>query len=224
MMPERKPVHRLFHGLAAWLILVLCWGGSLEAQEDPALPEVRDRGTVGVFLGRTSSRQLWNNPFDSDRLSGLGVGVFVDVRTPMPLVSIRAEVGYAGRGTVVWDGESDPERTAEATVRSHYLSMPVHGKLAVGAGPISAYLFAGPTLDFLLASRCSAEFCQAIREEKTTVFSVAAGAGLGLDLRGRFRTDFEIRLTEGLSDAYLGNLDSARNRTVELLVRLGKPL
>ncbi|MGW8265230.1 MAG: hypothetical protein ACWGSQ_02615 [Longimicrobiales bacterium] len=49
-------------------------------------------------------------------------------------------------------------------------------------------------------------------------------AGMGATLGGSLRTNLEVRLTEGLSDAYLGNQDSARNRTVELLVRVGKPL
>lgn len=211
-------------GSAAFLVLAIPSGGFLGAQEEPAAGEGRDRGTVGVFVGRTSSRQLWNNSLSSDRLSGVGGGVYVDVRTPIPFLSIRAEAGYAGRGSVVWDEELDPERTAEAAIRSHYLSLPVHGKLGVEAGALSAYLFAGPTLDFLLDSGCSAPLCPVIREEKTTVFNLAAGAGAGVALGGGFRTDLEVRLTEGLSDAYLGNLDSARNRTVELLVRVGKPL
>jgi len=224
MKAEGRCIGRVLAGLAAFLILALCGGGSLEAQYGPAAPEVRDRGTLGVFLGRISSRQLWNNSFASDRLQGIGLGVYVDVRTPIPFLSIRAEAGYAGRGTLIWDEELDPERTEEATVRSHYLSLPVHGKVAVGVGPLSAHLFAGPTLDFLLSSSCSDLFCQVIREEKTVAFAVAAGAGVGLDLGGRFNLDLELRLTEGLSDAYLGTLNSARNRSVEMLVRVGKPL
>lgn len=224
MTAGRSRVGGSLLGLAAGLILTLPGCCSLRAQEGPAVGGGPDRGTVGVFLARTSSRLLWSNSFPSTRLLGIGGGVYADVQTPIPFVSIRAEAGYAGRGSLVWDEERDPDRTAEAAVRSHYLSVPVHGKLGVGVGALSAYLFAGPTLDFLLSSGCSAELCQLIREEKTTVFSLAVGAGVGVVLGGSLRTNLEVRLTEGLSDAYLGNQDSARNRTVELLVRVGKPL
>jgi len=221
---RRRRVGGVLLGSAAFLVLAVPSDVSLGAQQGPAMDVGRDRGTVGVFLGRTSSRQLWNNSFASGPLSGIGGGVYVDVQTPIQVLSIRAEAGYAGRGSVVWDEELDGGRTAEAAVRSHYLSLAVHGKLGVGLGALSAYVFAGPTLDFLLDSRCSASLCQVIREEKKTVFNLATGAGVGVALGGGFRTDLEVRLTEGLSDAYLGNLDSARNRTVELLVRVGKPL
>ena len=77
-------------------------------------------------------------------------------------------------------------------------------------------------MDFLLSSECSAQFCQFIREEKTTGVSVAVGVGLALDLPRTVRTYLEWRLTEGLGDAYLGDRDSARNRTVEILVRMGR--
>ena len=224
MTTKKRGGRVLLLGLAAALSPVAGGGGVLGAQEDATVPEDRDRGTVGVFLGSTSSLQLWTGSFASDRIQGFGLGVFVDVRTPVQFLSIRAEAGYAGRGGLVWDEVMDPEGAAEATLRGHYLSFPVHGKMAVGLGPISGYLFAGPTLDFLLDTGCSAEFCQAIREEKTTVFSVAGGVGLGVELGSRLRAGFELRLTEGISDAYLVNGDSARNRTTELLVRVGRPL
>ena len=131
-----------------------------------------------MFLGATTSRQIWNSTYSSDRLDGLALGAYVDVRTPVSFLSVRAEAGYMGRGSVVWDPGDDPERTAEARIRSHYLSVPVHGKVAGKVGPLSAYLFGGPTMDLLLNSGCSVEFCQVFREERMAVFGVAVGAGV----------------------------------------------
>lgn len=221
--PGRRRVPTFWVALGAVLILAAPGEGPLRAQEGPG-GGTRDRGSVGVFLGKASSRQIWSSSYSTDRLDGLALGAYVDVRTPVSFLSIRAEAGYVGRGSVVWDPDEDPERAAEARIRSHYLSVPVHGKVAGKVGPLSAYLFGGPTMDFLLGSGCSVEFCQVIREERMAVFGVAAGAGVGLDLGERFSTSFELRFTEGLGDAYLGTQNSARNRSTELLVRMGKRL
>ncbi|MFC1660585.1 outer membrane beta-barrel protein [Gemmatimonadota bacterium] len=211
-------------GLAGLLCLHLVGPGPVAAQDSPGVPVGPNRGIVGVFMGKTSSRQIWTPPFASARLEGLTFGLFVDVQTPIPFLSVRAEGGYVGRGTVVWDQAQDPARAAEAKVRSHYLTLPIHGKAAVGWGPLAGYVFAGPTVDILISSECSSQFCQVVRGERGMVVNVAVGLGFGLEWPGGFRSDMEARITEGLSEAYLGDRDSARNRSVELLVRLGKPL
>jgi hypothetical protein len=222
--PGSRRAPAFWVALGAVLVLAAPGEGPLGAQEVPSGGGTRDRGSVGVFLGKASSRQIWSSSFSSDRLDGLALGAYVDVRTPVSFLSIRAEAGYVGRGSVVRDPDEDPERAVEASIRSHYLSVPVHGKATAEVGPLSATLFGGPTLDLLLDSGCSVEFCQVLREEKTVVFAVAVGAGVGLDLGKRLSPSFELRLTEGLSDSYLGAQNSARNRSVEMLVRVGKPL
>jgi hypothetical protein len=199
-------------------------GGALQAQGDLTLPDAPHRGTVGVFFGMTSSREVWDGSVISDRLRGVSAGVFVDVQSPLRLLSVRAGAGYVGRGSIVWDGDQDPERRSEARVRSHYLSIPIHGKLEVGVGPLFGYLFAGPTVDFLLASQCSEEFCQMVREEKATVINAAVGGGVGFALPGGIELSLDILHTEGLNEAYLGTQGSGRNRSMELLARLGRPL
>jgi hypothetical protein len=220
---KRKRIRAFLLGLVGVLCLSLLARIPVAAQDDQSGPEVRDWGTLGIFLGQTSSRQLWSGPVASDGLSGWSGGVFIDAQTPLPFLSVRAEAGYAGRGGVVWDEDQDPERRSEATVRSHYLSVPVHGKVGIGVGPLLGYLFAGPTVDFLLASQCSKEFCQTVREEKGAVVNVAIGGGVGAELPGGLLLSLEVRHTEGLSDAYQGTPGSARNRSREVLVRVGRP-
>jgi hypothetical protein len=213
------PLKGAFAGLALMFFLSgisAPFSGSLAAQE------VQER--VGFFLGRTSSRQLWSGSIGTEAVEGVSMGVFVDVPTPIPTLSIRAEAGYAGRGTIVWDDEADPDRVSDAKVRSHYLSLPVHGKVALGFGPLSFFAFGGPTMDILLDSGCTTHFCQVIREERVAVFGVGGGFGIGIDLPGGYGGGVELRFTEGLSDAYVGARDTARNRSREILVRVARPL
>ena len=175
--------------------------------------------TVGFHLGQVRSRQIWSGPISTETANGLSLGVNVDVPTPAPFLSIRAEIGYVGRGSVVWDEELDPERLAVANVRSHYLSIPIQGKVRFGLGPVTAFLFAGPTLDQLLETQCTQAFCQVLSEERPTVLSVGVGAGVSIDFRDRFRGDFEVRVTEGLTDAYVASSSSIRYRSLEFLIR-----
>ena len=212
-----------FKGYGAILALVLCLS-VLSAPVSEALSAQDTRQRVGVYLGRTYSRQLWSGSIGTEVVEGASAGVFVDVETPIPAISIRAEAGYAGRGTIVWDDQADPDRASEAKVRSHYLTLPVHGKATVGLGPLSLFAFGGPTMDILLDSGCTMQFCQVIREEKMAVFGVGGGVGVGIDLPGGLWGGIELRLTEGLSDAYVGARDAARNRSREILVRVARPL
>jgi len=218
--------------LLVFMALIPCFVGSLAGQTVPggeagAAPAGDQDGgplvIVGLFVGRISSRQIWSPPYETDGLKGLTAGVFVEARTPVSFLSVRAEAGYAQKGTVVWDESQDPGRNAPARVRSHYLTLPIHGKVSFDVGPAEAYVFGGPTVDFLLSSQCSEEFCQFIRDEKGTVVNAAVGGGVGFRLPGGYTVGLEGRITEGLGDAYLAEFDSARNRSTSVLVRIGRP-
>ena len=189
--------------------------------------EAQTQATRGLFLGRTSSRQVWSGAsrISTESAPGLSLGAYVDVQTPISFLSVRAELGYIQRGSLVWDDELDPDHTRSARVRSHNLSVPIQGKLGWELGPLSAYLVAGPTLDLLLDSGCSPEICPLLRDEKPTVFGVSVGGGMGMEVGNGIRTELEVRLTEGLGDAYLGEFGAGiRNRTVEVLLRVGQLL
>ena len=175
--------------------------------------------TVGFHMGQTRSHQLWSGPISTGGANGFAFGVNVDVPTPVRFFSIRAEIGYAGRGSVVWDGEVDPDALASARVKSHYLSLPVQGKVRFDLGPAAAYLLAGPTLDLLLKTQCTQDLCRVLSEENPTVFGVTVGSGVSAEYRDRFRGELEIRVTEGLTDAYLSSSSEVRYRSVEVLMR-----
>jgi len=181
------------------------------------------RRTVGFHLGQVRSHQLWSGPISTETAHGFSVGVNVDVPTPVSALSIRAELGYVGRGSVIWDGELDPERLSAVNVKSHYVSIPIQGKVSFRLGPAAAYLVAGPTIDQLLETQCTQGFCRVMSEEKPTVFSVTVGSGVSVDFQDRFRGDLEVRLTEGLTDAYLSNSSGIRYRSLEFLLRACLP-
>ncbi len=219
-----RRVTRTVSRCAFLLASVLLGWTPVASQEGPggAARPATDKGTVGVFAGRVSARQLWGHPMGSKPLNGLTVGAFVEAQTPVSFLAVRAEVGYAAKGTILWNEAEDPDRLSEAKIRVHYLIVPIHGKVTVGAGPVSLYVFGGPTLDLLLASRCAEHACPFVRGEKGTVLNAAVGAGVGFQAAGVYQVGFEGRLTEGLGDAHLGEVGSARNRSTALLVRIGR--
>jgi hypothetical protein len=175
--------------------------------------------TVGFHIGQARSQQLWSGPISTGRANGLTLGVNVDVPTPVTALSIRAEIGYVGRGSVVWDREADPDRLDPARAKSHYLSMPLQGKVRLNLGPAAAYLIAGPVIDLLLKTQCTQDLCRVLFEERPTVFSVTVGSGVSVEYQDRFRGEAEVRLTEGLTDAYLSSFSGVRYRSVEFLFR-----
>jgi hypothetical protein len=175
--------------------------------------------TIGVHLGQVRSRQIWSGPSSTAKANGPSVGVNVDVPTPASFLSIRAEIGYVRRGSVIWDDEVDPEHLTAANVRSHYLSIPILGKVKFGLGPASFYLLAGPTLDHLLKTECGQALCSALNDDRPTAVGVTVGSGTSIDFRDRFRGDLEVRLTEGLTDAYVSRYSGVHYRSLEFLLR-----
>ncbi len=182
----------------------------------------QSRKTVGLFVGRAQSRQLWGSALPTREVEGLAAGVYVDVETPVPFLSIRAEAGYVRRGTAAREEEEEGPGS-EARVHSHYLTLPVLGMVGLQAGPVLLSGFAGPSLDTLLKTTCTPDFCFLLGEERRTVLNVALGGSVGFALGDLLWVHGEGRLTEGLTEAYLSELASVRNRSKELILRLAIP-
>ena len=176
---------------------------------------------LGVTAGVNASRQLWSYTIASEAARGPTVGVFVEVPTPVRHLSVRAEAGYVRRASRVWHAEADPNREDESEVRGHYLYLPLHGILGADVGPLSLYAFGGPTMGLLLSTGCRADVCSTLREEAPTTFGVGIGSGISLRVGERMEAGLELRLTEGLSEAYRSQDSGVRWRTVEVLLRVG---
>lgn len=202
---SRISVLALLLGVCPW------WASDLSAQQ---------RRAIGLQFGQTQSRQNWSGRIGVDDATGLSLGMFVDVDTPLHRFSVRAEIGYLQRGSKLWDKTLDPDRLSASTVKSHYVSMPIHGKLEFGIGPVRPYLFGGPTFSLLLKTGCSEDFCVILGEGSPTEFGFGFGSGIGMNLGDRLRVDLELRLTEGLTDAYEGRSSGVSYRTTELAARI----
>lgn len=178
---------------------------------------------MGFYLGQLQSHQKWEHLLSTGTAKGLSFGVNVDVPTPTNFFSIRVGLGYAQRGSEVWDPSVDPEKEAVAQVRSHYLSSTFEGKLRARLGPAAVYVFVGPAIDLLLETQCSQDLCRVLVDERPAVLSAVVGSGLSVYYQDRFRGDFEVRLTESLSDAYRALSSGVGYRSVEFLFRASFP-
>lgn len=185
--------------------------------------EGQDTGTVvGLVGGLSRTEQVWKPSAPTEEHTGVVAGAFAEVPTTVGGLSVRAEGAVTGRGgdvTLEVDGEPTSGR-----IRWTYLTVAVHGVLARSIGPVEASLAVGPTFDQLLSSRLDAILSQALDEEQALVLGIAVGAGLGAWVTDRLRVQVDVRLVEGLSDAYDGNFVSARNRSLEGLARVAVPL
>jgi hypothetical protein len=128
------------------------------------------------------------------------------------------------RGSEVWDKEQDPDRDLTRNVRTHYLSLPVEGKLGRGIGPLALYLSGGPVIELLLDTQCSQDLCPLLEDERPMVLGANLGVGVSVPIRDRLWVDLEARLNEGLTSTYSFAGDGLRYRSLELLARLRRSL
>jgi len=213
---------RWFPGvLAAGLVACLLSPAGGSAQ-DAAGPPTASEPRVGVVLGATFSRQVWDPAVStSDRTGGL-LGAYVEVPFPGSVFAVRAGAQWVQRGGLV---EADRDGTrVDGEVRSDYLSVPVHLVLSAGVGPLRLLVFGGPTVETFLSRRTDPVLNQFFDEDGTTVLNGAFGAGLELPLGRDARLEVEGRWTEGLSTALSGPFTTVRNRSREALLRVSLPL
>lgn len=207
----------------------LCWASSILflalslTLASPGSARAQDQRTVGFHIGQLRAHQKWEHSLSTEEADGLSFGVNVDVPTPARFLSVRVGLGYAQRGSQVWDPSVDPEMEAVARVRSHYLSSTFEGKLRARLGPVAAYVFLGPAMDLLLETQCNQNLCSILADERPAVLSAVVGSGVSIHYQDRFRGDFEVRLTEGLSDAYGALSSGVGYRSVEFLFRASFP-
>jgi hypothetical protein len=188
--------------------------GSLTAQE---------RGTIaGLMGGYTTTTQLWQPATEVEEVGGVLLGAFVEAATPLGWLSLRAEAAYTQRGgNVLGDVQGRPMTSG---IRSDYVAVAVHAGAALTLGRLRLQLSAGPGLDLLIRSRIDPTLAPVLRQEGSTVFGVGAGIGLGVRVTERVFAEIEARIFEGLADAYVGDFVSMRNRSLELVGRVGVPV
>lgn len=86
------------------------------------------------------------------------------------------------------------------------------------------FAFGGPTLEQTLKTTADASVVQVMGVERAVLFGVGYGAGLGGPLPGGLRGSLEVRSMEGISEAYYEGPVTIRNRSFEILMRVGVPI
>jgi hypothetical protein len=147
----------------------------------------------------------------------------LQIQTPLPYLSVRPELGYVQKGTVVEGEVGGPGSPARARARSHYISVSILGKVGHQIQNVSFFLLVGLSVDQLLETECTADLCQLLFDEQPSVLGVTAGIGASLALANRFEGDMELRLAEGVTDAYRMTRFGARYRSLEAILRVGVP-
>jgi len=188
----------------------------------PAATEAQTSGTyVGVVGGWISNEQIWQPDATTEKVGGVLLGGFVNAVTPAAWFSIQAEAYWAQRGgnvTTLVGGV-----TVDGGVRSDYLAVSVHPRATVGVGPVGLFISGGPTVEQIIQSRLDPTLGPVLTESATT-FGVNAGVGLSAQINPRLRGEVELRVFEGLGDAYSGDFVALHNRSFEVLARVGIPL
>jgi hypothetical protein len=188
----------------------------------PADAAAQTSTVVGLMGGYSKTRQTWKPETPVERVGGLTIGGFAHATTPVGWLSVIAEGAYTRRGgDIMGDGEGQLETGA---IRSDYLTMSVHGRASLGVGPARVHFSAGPTIDQLMRSRLDPSLVRVLENEGSTVFAVTAGLGVGIWIGERVFAEVEGRVVEALSDAYSGGFHSVKNRSKELVARVGIPL
>ena len=204
-------IRRVLLGLASLAFAVL--PGSAEAQTS---------GTyVGVLGGWISNEQIWQPDATTEKVGGVLLGGYLNAVAPASWFSVQAEVYWAQRGGNVTTEIGAV--TVDGGVRSDYLAVSIHPRATVSLGPVGLFLSAGPTVEQVIQSRLDPTL-EPVLTASATTFGVNAGVGFSVQINPRLRGEVELRVFEGLGDAYSGAFVTLHNRSFEVLARVGIPL
>lgn len=173
---------------------------------------------IGAVGGYTVTHHVWDSSVETDDVSGLLAGGFVDVQTPLSWLTAGAELTYTQRGS---DAHLESGGTpVTAAIRGDYLTFAVRVRGALSLGLARIHVVGGPLTDFILRSRMDPLVEQILDQPAGGTFGVHVGAGVGAWIAGRAFVEVEARLVEGLQASYSGDFASVRNRSREIVGRV----
>ncbi len=196
--------------VSAGFLLTACSASALYGQEIRA---------VGGVLGPVRSQQVWTPLAQTTPRDGWAIGAFVDVALPPSALSVLAEALLVQRGTSLTVDVGAGSTRTEA--ESDYLAFPILLKVRYFRDVAGLYLLAGPTIEYLLRTRAHASLGAVYGFEKTSSLGVTVGGGVEGLIRSRVAVMAEVRWTEGLTNAYEGEVARVRHRSLEMLLRVG---
>jgi hypothetical protein len=182
----------------------------------PKGAEAQGTRAVGLLAGANQSRQLISRQDPSDSRLGFLAGVFADVATPAGFDAL-AEGYVVQRG-----GELDVSNGLTGDVEADYLTMGLYAKARLGIGPASVYLYGGPHVETHLRTRAAAELLPTYRASSAQAFGVTAGAGVEIAVGAGRAAYLEMRVDEGLTDAFPDPAERIRHRTASVVLRLAR--
>jgi len=188
-------------------------GSRLSAQNSPTI--------IGGMVGYNSTTGVWQPAAESQAVGGFTAGAFLHASTPVQWFSVLAEGAWVQRGSdVTGTVEGQP---LTGGVRSDYLTVTIQPRGTITLGPVRFHASAGPTLDLLVRSRIDPALAPVLYQDVGTVFGATGAVGLGVAVGPRYRVELEARMFEGLGDAYTGDFIAMRNRSLEVVARVGIP-
>ena len=180
--------------------------------------------TAGAFGGYVHNEHQWSRDVDTEAVGGLVLGAWVDAPTGLGWFSVTAEGAYAQRGgDARFDDTVVPGAFGVSPIRTDVLTFSVLPRASLSLGPVELHAATGPTVDYVIRSRID-PVLEPILEEVTTGFAWTLAAGVRGDVGERYVAEVEARIVEGLRDAYRGQGLSLRNRSLELVARVGTVL
>ena len=178
--------------------------------------------TLGGLGGWVQNTPVWNRDFDTESVGGVVLGAWVNVPTPVQWLSVTAEATFTQRGSgTVLDPREVPGAIGVSPIRTDYVTASVLPRGTIDIGRVRLHATTGPTVDLLLRSRVDVVLEPELDEPATAVFAWTAGVGVGADVAPGWVAELEARIVEGLSSAYSGDLGTLRNRSIEVLARVG---
>lgn len=207
-------------GLAG-LLIALALAPLLLASPPPLAAQSRAI-TLGGLGGYVQNAPVWNRSFDTESVGGAVLGAWVNVPTPTSWLSVTAEASFTQRGS---DTRLDPQEVPGALgaspIRTDYITASVLPRATLQAGPVRLHAAAGPTMDLLVRSREDVVLQPLLDEPATAVFAFTAGVGVGGAVGAGRVAEVEARIVESLGNAYSGELGTLRNRSFEVVLRVG---
>lgn len=161
-----------------------------------------------------------DEPDNQDRRMGVAAGLQAEFGVTNPY-SLLVEPMYLQRGARF----DVPISDSDAEVDMNYLEVPVLLKAKFGKTAAHAYLFAGPSLGFLLGSEGAWEGFETELEDNFTGFNLAGDIGVGgaYQVSEFVYVSADARYSHGFLNAVeddIGTVDSWMTRDIRLMAGL----
>lgn len=175
------------------LLFFLSWAPNASAQRPI---KIGVRGGINFASG-----SVMNFPAGSDISSRtvFGFGGVAEIGVS-DLIYLQAEPRYMQKG-----GKVAYSTTASAIAKFNYLEIPISAKAQFGTSVLKPYIFAGPTLSFLLMAESEFELRGQIsnndikNETASTELSLDIGSGIAYEIAPTTSITADIRYTLGIA-------------------------